>query len=385
MHATPRTQAWVELFGVLAGFLIAVIAGHQAAGFSKPSRFQRFHQHISPDAAFYPPFSMLENLALARWQPGKTVVLIGGNSVFNGVGQPLSELWSVHLQDLLGPRFVVVNLSFRGAYASEGAALTAESLLRRGVPVIYVTNAGPGPMARPYESTYAYLFWDGLAQHELLDNPARTRELQLRQRVLPAVITDGMKAKQLGGTLNAWLRFDDLWHHIGYRHFFTVWSYVAHENFLRPKDRWPDFEPTAPPVADRFQALFDTEMAITRGFGQTMMEPDGSGGWKPVSSILQQAGLDIDEIFAPQLKSRMLVVLVRNCPYYIDRLPPTEQKRDRATYTAYQTLWREHGINCVVAGSNFAADDYFDRVHLVGSGGLKLAEIVAASVRPMAP
>jgi hypothetical protein len=385
MLATPRTQALVQLFGVLAGFLVAVIAGHQAAGFSKPSKFQRFHQQISPDAAFYPPFSMLENLALARWQPGQTVVLIGGNSVFNGVGQPLSELWSVRLQELLGPRFAVVNLSFRGAYASEGAALTAESLLRRGVPVIYVTNAGPGPMARPYESTYAYLFWDGLAQHQLLDNPARSRELQLRERVLPPVIADDMKAKQLNGRLNARLRFQDLWHHVGYRQFFTVWSYVTRENFLRPKDRWADFEPPAPPVGDRFQTLFATEMQITRGLGASLMETDGADGWRPVEPILQQTGLDVDEIFAPQLKARMLVVLVRNCPYYLSRLTPAEQDRDRATYAAYETLWQSHGINCVVAGSDFAADDYFDRVHLIGSGGRKLAQVVAAALRPMAP
>ena len=59
MHVTPRMQALVQLTGVLAGFLAAVAWGHRAATYVEPADFQRFHQQISPDTGFYPPFSIL--------------------------------------------------------------------------------------------------------------------------------------------------------------------------------------------------------------------------------------------------------------------------------------------------------------------------------------
>lgn len=385
MKATPRAQAIVQLFGIVAGFAIAVACARSAAGYSKPSHFKRFHQHISPDAGFFPPFAMLENLALARWQPGQTVVIIGGNSILNGVGQPLPVLWSERLQTLLGDRYVVVNLSFRGAFASEGAALVAESLLRRGVPAVYVANAAPGPMARPYESTYAYLFWSALAGDHLLPNAPREAELNHRLRVLPPSITDGMRAKHLAARLNRSLRFDELWQHVSYRHFSTTWSYITRDRFFGPRDRRPDFEPEAPPVAQRFQTLPEVEMQITRAYSQSLMEADGAGGWRPLVAATAQTSLDLGEIFAAPLRARMLLLLVRNCPFYRDRLTLAEQVRDTLMYTAYEKVWRDQGVASVTVGSDFTAEDYFDRSHLIGSGGTKLARVVADQVLALFP
>lgn len=381
VKATARSQAIFLGLGIVVGFTLAVAAAHQAAGYSKPSNFKRFHQFISPDTGFYPPFSMLENLALARWSPGQTVVIIGGNSIFNGVAQPAAVLWSDRLQALLGKSYVVVNLSFRGAYASEGAALVAESLLKRGIPTIYLANAAPGSMARPYESTYAYLFWSALAQDRLLPNPARERELNHRLNVLPPSITAGMKAKRLAAQLNHLLQFEALWHHVAYRHFSTVWSYVSRDRFWQARDQRPDHEPDAPPVEQRFRSQLELEMQITRGYAESLMEPNGSGGWRPLVAGDAQARLDIDEIFTAPLRARMVLVLVLNCPFYRVRLSAEEQSRDAAMYAAYEKIWRDQGVACITAGHEFGPEDYFDRTHLVGSGGAKLAQAVATEIR----
>src|SRR5882757_8752610 len=93
LPATPprwnqrRTNAAGLLAGIVAGFLLAVLLGYQASRYSKPSNFVRFQQWTNAQTIFFPPFRMLEHLALARWRPGQTVVIVAGNSIFYGVSQ----------------------------------------------------------------------------------------------------------------------------------------------------------------------------------------------------------------------------------------------------------------------------------------------------------
>jgi hypothetical protein len=383
MPASPRLRALFLLLGIAAGFFAAVRLGHDAAGYSKPSNFKRLHQRISPEAAFYPPFAMLENLALAHWRPGLTVVIVGGNSILQGVGQNEHELWSLRLQTLLGDRYVVVNLSLRGAYPSEGGALVAESLVRRGIPVIYVANSGPGPTARAYESTYDFVFWDARAQGRLLTNLPRDTELTYRKTALLPAGRAKLATAALSANLNRELHFQELWHHISYRHFSTIWTYVTREKFWRPRSEFIDWEPSSPPLDQRFREGFDTEMTITRTFSQTLAEPDGAGGWRASAPSLQQAMIDIEEVFAPPLRPHMLMLLSQNCPYYRDRLTRAERARDEFVYATYEKLWRDHGIACVTAGTDFTPADYRDRTHLSPEGGYKLAELVAAQIRKL--
>ncbi|HTL68185.1 MAG TPA: hypothetical protein VL200_11025 [Lacunisphaera sp.] len=383
MPATARARSLALLLGLAAGFAGAVFEGHRAAHYSKPSGFRRLHQRISPESSFYPPFSMLENLALARWQPGKTVVIIGGNSVLEGAGQSADHLWSLRLQELLGDRYVVVNLAFSGAYPSEGGALVAESLLKRHIPVLYVANAANGPQARPYESTYGWLFWDARAHDRLLFNPARTAELDLRFTSALPVVRAQLRTSELSARLNALLGFEELWHHVAYRHFSTIWTFVTRDRFWRPRQDFPDWGPDAPPPDQRYRDNFDVEMIITRGASQTFAEPDGQGGWRAAAGPLHQADIDIEEIFPQLLRPRMLLLLSQSSPYYRDRLTPEERARDTFVFRTYEQVWRRHGIHAVIAGSDFTADDFADRIHLAPAGGQKLAELVARELRQL--
>ena len=77
----------------------------------------------------------------------------------------------------------------------------------------------------------------------------------------------------------------------------------------------------------------------------------------------------------------MLMVLNQNCPYFRARLTPTERARDELVFAAYDQLWHDHGIACVVAGYDFEPLDYIDRTHLSPSGGRKLAALVAREVK----
>lgn len=383
---TTRLSSWLLLGGILTGFLGATWHGHLAARYSKPDNFRRFHQLISPDALYYPPYAMLETLALARWQPGKTLVIIGGNSILNGVGQPADEVWSLRLQELLGDSYVVVNLAFRAAYPSQGAALVAESLLLRGYPVIYVANTNPAASTgRAPGGASGYFYWQSLHQGRLSRYPARDESIRHWLAALPPEERRAQSEESLGAWLDTRFRSQSLWHHIGYRHFFSVWSFVLPRDSFRPRARLADNEPAAQPLSERFKNFIPEEMAIVRGFSSTLVVSDSAHGMLMEEGNRLRMIADIEAAMVPPLRPRTLMLLNKNAPYYLDRLSPEERARDVFVYAACARIWRNHGIACEIAGEDFTSADYIDRAHLSGEGGRKLARLVANRIRTLQP
>ena len=378
---TNRLSSWLLIGGIATGFCGAVWQGNLASTYSKPAGFIRFHQRISPDALFYPPYAMLESLALAHWQPGKTLVIIGGNSIMNGVGQPKDEVWSLRLQEQLGDRYVVVNLAFRGAAPVQGAALVAEALLRRGLPVLYVANtyplSGSGQAPGGY---YGYLYWQAFYQGRLSAFPARDEHVHRWLDSLPAQERDRQAEERLGARLDSVLRQQSLWHHVGYRHFFTVWNFILARDFWMPRDRLPDNEPAARPLAERFHAPLDEELNAVRSYTENLFAP-GADPRQPDPAILRRLGDELEASFVPLLRPHTLMLLDESAAYYVARLTPSEQARNRIAYRTAAEFWRSHGIACTIVGQEFEPVDYIDRTHLSSDGGRKLARIVAEKLR----
>jgi len=381
---TTRLSSGLLLAGILMGFLGATWAGHLAAGYSKPSNFRRFHQRISPDTLYYPPYAMLENLALARWQPGRTLVIIGGNSVLNGVGQPADDVWSLRLQEQLGDAYVVVNLALRGAAPTQGAALVAEALLARGLPVVFVANTQPyDGSGQAAGGPYGYLYWQARSLGRLTAFAARDASISQWLEARPAKERTQQAEERLGARLEPWFRPQSLWHHIGYRHLFTVWNFVLGRDSFSPRVRLPDNEPDTPPVENRFQNYLTEEMAIVRGSAAALLVQGQDGHWQLEEGHRQRLAAGIEAAFVPSLRPHTLMLLSQNASYYRERLSPAERERDAQAYAACAQLWREHGIACEIAGAGFVPADYIDRAHLSPDGGLKLAFLLAEKIRQM--
>src|SRR5581483_317617 len=138
-------------------------------------------------------------------------------------------------------------------------------------------------------------------------------------------------------------------------------------------DRFPDPEHGAPPVEQRFGGSPDGEMGIVRSFSDTRANPDGHGGWTIYQPALDSLDAELETVFPPALRPRMLMVMMQNCPFYRDRLTPAERARDELVYTVYRDKWRQKGIACFIAGSDWPKDDFADRCHVAASGGRKLA------------
>jgi hypothetical protein len=380
-----KLKALACLLAIPLGFAVAVWLGREAETYAKPDKFVRFHQEIAPESLFYPPFSTLENLALARWSPGRTLVIIGGNSILNGVGQSEKNLWSRRLQEELGEPYVVVNLSFRGALPCEAGALVAESLIKRGLPVVLIANTAPATVGRVAGGAYGYLYYQALARDRLIPHPAREAELAAWEATATPSVREQQAELRRSAAFDAWFHCQAWWHHVGYRYGFGTWTPVTRDHFWRPRDTRVDDSPDARPLAERFRDQPEAELAITRSFSAGLAESTGPTTWRPYAPHARLTGDLIDAMFPPAVRARTIMLLNQNAPYYRSRLTTPERTRDDFVFATYEQLWRDRGIACHSIGANFTDEDYADRTHLAPSGGRKLAHLVANYIRELTP
>jgi len=380
-----KLKALVFLVAIPLGFALAVWLGRDAARYAKPDKFVRFHPGIAPESLFYPPFSTLENLALARWSPGRTLVIIGGNSILNGVGQSDQNLWSRRLQEELGERYVVVNLSFRGALPCEAGALVAETLIKRGLPVILISSTAPATVGRVAGGTYGYLYYEAQAHNRLIHHPARDANLAAWEETATPSVREQQAELRRAAALDSWFHFQALWHHIGYRYGFTTWTQVTRNRFWRPRDTILDEGTDARPLDDRFREQLDAELTITRAFSAGLAESTGPLSWRAYTPQTRLTGELIDAMFPPAVRARTIMLLNQNAPYYRSRLSPAERSRDDFVFATYEQVWRDRGVVCHSVGANFTDEDYADRTHLAPSGGRKLAQLLAEYIRQFSP
>src|SRR5215831_13829333 len=94
------------LSGFLVGLVLLAVLGRVAGDTNYLRGFQRFHRYLSIDTLYYATASQLLQLAKASVTDGQVLVIVGGSSVMQGVGQGSLELWSDELQRLLGPTYV---------------------------------------------------------------------------------------------------------------------------------------------------------------------------------------------------------------------------------------------------------------------------------------
>src|SRR5262249_9221945 len=137
----------------------------------------------------------------------KVFIIVGGTSVFFGVGQPVSVMWTRKLQSLLGDRFHVLNLAQRAGRSNEFGNIAAEILLQRHARVIYVADGMPNEFAIPYEQA---IFLPEIAEAWMRGYliPWQPRDDQLRFRF--ALSPNRMQSILLGAMLDCVLNFNDL-------------------------------------------------------------------------------------------------------------------------------------------------------------------------------
>lgn len=376
--------------GILAGFAAMCIMGLLAARLRYHEHFTRFTEWIAPETRYYPTILEAENLVRQNAPPGKILVIVGGNSILYGLGQPAGHVWTDYLQRALGSDYAVVNLAFRGSGSNDGGAVVAEALRREFPRQIYIANEWPTefpPAAGGF--FFRFMYWDAYYKGLLIDDPARIAAIASdREDAAFWAATTELKTRML---LDRFFHFQDFWNYIAYSKFGTVWG--AYDpgptiQFLQPRNIRPDAEAdyTVYTTSHRFPPYKDAaELALMpiwdiRAFGPSRGK---DGKWHANAAMWDDFTRGIDGAFPQELKRRTLILMCRNCPYYVEKLSPDAREREElATVFAVQK-WRQGGYEALDFAKNFTVDDYGDRIHLTWPGGVKLAQSVASKVREM--
>jgi hypothetical protein len=368
-----RPPAWAFFAGCVGAFVACCILGNALARREEFPGFVRFHQLLAPESFYYPTALQVRGLVRARLRPGATAVIVGGSSVLNGVGQVPSRIWTRALARRLGRPFVVINLALRAGRPQELGMLAAEALVKAGRPVVYVADVRPCTVHDdPTGLLHRYQFWDFRYRGFLLDDPEREAHLAA---ILARPDAGARDELRLGLWLNSrlGLAFADLWSTVAYRQVFTVWNFLAHPRFWRPRRTAPDRELRVPPRGYYHRYAFDAAMRTVR----TTAAPCG-----PEHLAAIQA--DLRAIMPAEIRRRAVLVITRDSPYYGDHLAPEERAQYDRNVEATRRAAEAAGVWVVDALRGWTAEDYVDRAHLSEQGGAKLAAALAPAIRERA-
>lgn len=383
----PKTM----ILGVVAGFATLCVLGRHVAWEEYHKDFVRFTRWTGPESKYYPTIDEMCGIVRSKIRPGQILVVVGGNSVLRGVGQLPDKIWTKYLQANLGAGYCVVNLAFNASGLTDCAAVAAEVLRQEFPRQIYMANAAPTQWPIPDGTNeYRFVFWEAYHKGLLIDYPERLAVIKSFHDLPPPRYPygNGMPELHLREQLDRWFYFQNFWNGVTFEKINTVWgAYMPGlTRFLQPRRSYPDPEPDSFtfPIASRYpEANLEVEMVIVRGCSIYAYNKDAAGKWQLYAPIWDLFDLNTKASFPPELLKRTLILMSRNSPYYIRRLPPDEQERNDLTYKYAVKKWQETGCDALDYGGDFTVDDYHDRTHLTWHGGRKLAGLVAGKVRAM--
>jgi hypothetical protein len=379
----PYIRPLAVIIGAVVGFSSCCMAGYNTTLKNQYGKsFARFGQLLSPEASFFPTAKQLVAIAHDKARKDQILVIVGGDSVFNGCGQPEDKLWSKGLQERLGDRYAVVNFAMRGGSPDTAGIIAATALSKEYKKTIFVASSWPEYYSNPKFSNYEYFYWDALYKGLLDRNPPRER--MENERVQNSTAKEQRLRQELAlhKRLDSFFYFDDLWTTLSYQKFFTVWNPLTQNGFTKPRRKFADLDVDPPPLATRFP-LRKEELRYLGNASVRFVQQDRDGNWVPkqgVWSKLEQFATSVD----PQLKKKSLIALVRECPAYLQKLTPSQQRADSLTYNLCSNKWRQSGFNAIVIGNDYTSNDYSDPRHLDAIGGAKLAQTMTTQITSLA-
>jgi hypothetical protein len=358
----PALRALSFALGLGIAAVCCSLIGRQMSAQNMFHDCGRFHTRLSPESFFQPTAREVYALAEDLLDRSKINVIVGGSSVFYGVGQPQGQTLADNLRRELGSDYRVINLAMRGGDVSGIAELTAEMLTRQRYHVVYVSDIAVGATPQAIGSTpYQYFYWDAKARKLLLDWPARDSGLS----------HSWYDESVLGASLNKFLSFVELWNAIGYDYVFTVYSRLIPGHFWQPRKDLPDNE-IDPPDTMRYRNV-EVELSLISRLAELPTKKE----WQKVGTAIEVAVPDV-------VRRSTVLAICENSSWLLDQ--STVQVRENRKLMREMMLARinEMGAAGLISCDGFEKNDYIDRVHLSIYGALKIAPRLAAKVREVA-
>jgi len=381
-------QPLAVVIGFVLGFGLLVLLGRNSTAHDWHRNFTRFHPMIAPDSMYQPTMGEMCAIVRARCQPDQVLVIVGGNSILQGVGQPADRMWTLRLQEQLGSRYAVINLAFRGSSPTDGGALVCEALREVFPKQIYIANAAPMQAISSIGlESYRFILLDAYFKKMLL--PWAPRDQELADYFASATDREHAHEEKLGAQLDAWLHFRDYWNEWSYKRFFTFpttmsptypLAYASRGSFDDEETDYNSF-----PFDVRFNPkTVEADLAITKATSEPFYVKDEKGNWQPIASAHQGFLKTLQGAFPAPLKKRTLILVGRNSSFYTEKLDQAIRARDDLAYQATVDGWTAAGYESMEYGKTFLPSDYGDRSHLTSEGGEKLATVVAPKVKAIA-
>ena len=384
----PFFKPWTLLLGFVAGLALLASAGRTVIKKDLHPGMVRFHPMIAPDSQYEPTMGEMRAFVRARCRPDQILVIVGGNSILLGVGQPADRVWTKRIQEILGDRFAVVNLAFRGSSPTDGGAFVAESLRDEFPRQIYIANVAALQAADAIGiEAYRFIFFDAYYKKLLL--PWAPRDQQFKDYLTEPAFHTARFERRLGAQIDSVLNYRDFWNWWSATKFFTFatpyqpdpsLAYRARAKFT---DQETDYDTL--PFDQRFSpSVIANDTIIARAYSANGYAKNAAGEWQLADGAREQFLRFATNAFPDPLKPRTLILVSRNSPFYTRQLGPDLQARDEVAIRDTLAGWEKLGYAALDSGRDYKPEDFGDRTHLTSSGGAKLAAVVAPKIEALA-
>ncbi len=381
--------AWPFFLGIMLGFGACVMAGRSVSRRPMLENFTRFFGPIQLQQQFYATPSQLVAHIRHTVPRDRTLVLVGGASYFRGTGQNPGELWTLELQRQLGSRYAVVNFAADRARLTSFAAVVFAILAREYPSMLYVADGSAhSTPAADGDEDYRYFFWDAYYKGLLPPSVAGATEIaRLRQRQLR---DDAGRELHLGKWIDHLAYACDLWTWIGYQHVFTVWTDARRDAPFAPRRLVREHDEANLAIMQantrRDAAYARHNEAFARAASKERFMRTTDGAWVPDEAAWARFQQELDLLFPAELRARILVVLLRGNPFFMQALSAEEHRRTETIYRLGQQAYEAQGYRVVPLGKEeLEPDDFLDGGHLMASGGDKVARAVARRIHELDP
>ncbi len=385
----PRScfKPWTLLLGFVAGLVLLAFAGRTVIRKDLHPTAVRFHPMIAPDSQYEPTMGEMRAFVRARCRPDQILVIVGGNSILLGVGQPADRVWTKRLQEILGDRYAVVNLAFRGSSPTDGGAFVAESLRDEFPRQIYLANVAALQAADAIGiETYRFILFDAYYKNMLL--PWAPRDQQFKDYLGDPAFSTARFERRLGAQIDSVLHYRDFWNWWSATKFFTFatpyqpdpgLAYRARAKFT---DQETDYDTL--PFEQRFSpSVIASDTIIARAYSANGYAKNAAGEWQLADAAREQFLRFATNAFPDPLKPRTLMLISRNSPFYTQKFEPELRERDDVAVRDTIAGFEELGYAALDTGTLYAIEDFGDRTHLTSAGGAKLATVVAPKIEAL--
>jgi hypothetical protein len=367
LRNTPRQQILFASLCFGIGFFLTMallaVLGARASSTNMFRDFGRFHTRLAPDSFFLVTAKEVRSLVATLADKSKINVIIGGSSVFYGVGQPAGQSLADNVRRELGDNYRVINLAMRAGDISGIAEQTVEMLLHEGYKIIYVADIGLGTPPNPIGGApYQYFYWQAKARGYLFDWARRDSAIGESAWISEPAI---------GAMLNRWLNFDELWNYIGYRYGFTVFSSLIPYPYWQARMNLPDNE-IDPPAIFLYRNV-NLEFDIINRISQF----PSTDGWKQFEEA-------VDAALPPQVRPLTVAAFCENSSWLFAQTSPQNLKNRVAIWAIMKGILTNFKLTPVSTCDGLAKNDYIDRTHLSIAGAAKASPKLAAAIRSLA-